>query len=225
MFIHDAALKAIFGAYDILFSRGVEISGDLPLPGGARIIAANHTNASDTLRLPYLLPGRTHCLLQNGLFAIPLLGWLFGKTGQVCVDREHGRAAYLQTCRLLRAGETVALFPEARLCPREARLPAKSGAVRLALETGAPLIPLGFYVRPQDLLCIRLPGRNAIPGNWQIAGKCYARFGPAWMPDPARPVALQTEELMERIYALVDQLAAEVTACASPISLNPIRQS
>jgi 1-acyl-sn-glycerol-3-phosphate acyltransferase len=220
----DAVLKGLFGGYRALFSRGLEISGQFPLPAGPKILAANHTTASDPIYLPYLLEEKTHCLFQNGLFAVPVLGWLFRMTGQVCVDREHGRAAYEQSCALLRAGKTLALFPEGRLCPREARLPAKSGTVRLALETGVPIIPMGFYVRPEDTLTLHLPGKTSRPGNWQVGGKCYLRFGEAWHPNPARSPAAQTEELMDRIYALVDQLAREVSACASPVSLNPIHQ-
>lgn len=224
MSIYDTGLKSLFNSYRAIFSRGLEISGEFPLPAGPKIIAANHTNASDPIYLPYLLEEKTHCLFQNGLFAIPLLGWLFKMTGQVCVDREHGRAAYEQTCHLLRSGKTIALFPEGRLCPRESRIPAKSGTVRMALETGTTIIPLGFYIRPQDVISISLPGKRSAPGGWQVAGKCYARFGQPWRPNPAQPLAAQTEELMQRIYSLVDQLACEVSTCASPISLNPIRQ-
>jgi 1-acyl-sn-glycerol-3-phosphate acyltransferase len=221
----DESLKKLLGVYRILFSDGLEVSGNLSLPQGPKIIAANHTNASDPLYLPFVMDEKPHCLFQNGLFAIPVLGWLLKQTGQVCVDRQHGHPAFEQACALLRQGKTVALFPEGKLCRRENPVKAKGGAVRMALETGAPLVPLGFYVRPQDLINVRVPWNPEIPpGDWQISGKCYARFGEPWHPNPAFSIESQTDELMSRVYTLVDQLAEENSVCVSPISLKPIHQ-
>ena len=222
---HYENLKTFFKVYRLLFSSGLEISGAKSLPDGPKIIAANHTNGSDPLYLPFLTNEHIHCLFQHKLFSIPVLGWLFKKTDQICVDRAHGRPAYDRACALLRQGETVAIFPEGRLVRREARIRAKSGVVRMALETGVPIVPLAFYVRPQDLINIRIPWNKEIPpGDWQIAGKCYVRFGEPWMPNPDRPLDVQTEELMDRIYALVDRLEFEEAVCEPPISPNLIRQ-
>jgi 1-acyl-sn-glycerol-3-phosphate acyltransferase len=225
MSVFDEGLKSLFNVYRFLFSDGLEVSGYPTLPAGPKIIAANHTNGSDPLYLPFLTKEKVHCLFQNGLYAIPVLGWLLKKTDQICVDRANGRPAYDRACSLLKQGATVAIFPEGRLVRREARIKAKSGVVRMALETGVPIIPLGFYVRQQDLITMQIPWNDNIPpGDWQIAGKCYARFGEPWLPSPDEPIATQTEELMERIYALVDQLEHEEALCASPISPNLIRQ-
>ena len=225
MSVYDESLKRLFNVYRFLFSDGLEVSGHTSLPLGPKIIAANHTNGSDPLYLPFLTGEKLHCLFQNGLYKIPVLGWLLKETDQICVDRANGRPAYERACSLLREGETIAIFPEGRLVRREARIKAKSGVVRMALETGVPIIPLGFYVRSQDLITLRIPWNDEIPpGDWQVAGKCYARFGAPWIPDPHQPATNQVEELMERIYALVDQLEYEETLCASPISPNLIRQ-
>lgn len=225
MSVYEESLKGLFNVYRFLFSDGLEISGNMSLPSGPKIIAANHTNGSDPLYLPFLTEEKLHCLFQNGLYRIPVLGWLLKKTDQICVDRANGRPAYERACSLLEQGATIAIFPEGRLVRREARIKAKSGVVRMALETGVPIIPLGFYIRPQDLITLRIPRSDNIPpGDWQIAGKCYARFGEPWIPDPDKSVAIQTEELMEQIYTLVDKLEQEETLCASPISPNLIRQ-
>ena len=225
MSVHDENLKRLFNVYRFLFSDGLEISGNVSLPSGPKIIAANHTNGSDPLYLPFLTDEKIHCLFQNCLFSIPVLGWLFKQTDQICVDRANGRPAYDRACHLLKEGATVAIFPEGRLVRREAGIRAKSGVVRMALETGVPIIPLGFYVRPQDLVNIRIPWNKSVPpGDWQISGKCYARFGEPWMPDPNKPVSSQIDELMDSIYSLVDRLEYEESLCASPISPNLIRQ-
>lgn len=225
MSVYDERLKNLFNVYRFLFSDGLEVSGNTSLPVGPKIIAANHTNGSDPLYLAFITEEKLHCLFQNGLYKIPVLGRLLEKTDQICVDRANGRPAYNRACSLLREGATIAIFPEGRLVRREARIKAKSGVVRMALETGVPIIPLGFYVRPQDLINIRIPWNNKIPaGDWQISGKCYARFGEPWIPEPNKSAAIQAEELMDRIYTLVDQLENEEALCASPISPNLIRQ-
>lgn len=227
MSIYDVGLKGLIYGYCALFSSGFEVSGELRLPAGPKIIAANHTTASDPIHLPYLLGEKAHCLSQNNLFAIPILGWLFRKTGQVYVNRQHGHPAYEQACTLLRAGKTIALFPEGRCCPRGIHNKAKSGAVRMALETGAAIIPLGFYVRPQDVLTLSLPwNRSLPPSEWQVKGICHARIGKAWHPNPARSVETQTAELMARIYALVEKLDKESNCCAktAPSLLHNIQQ-
>ena len=225
MSVFDEGLKSLFNVYRFLFSDGLEVSGNISLPLGPKIIAANHTNGSDPLYLPFLTEEKPHCLFQNGLFSIPVLGWLLKKTDQICVDRANGKLAYERACSLLKQGATIAIFPEGRLVRRNARIKAKSGAVRMALKTGTPIVPLGFYIRPQNLITLRIPWNDKIPpGDWQIAGKCYARFGEPWNPDPEMSVATQTEELMEQIYTLVDQLEHEEVLCASPISPNLIRQ-
>lgn len=225
MSVYDEGLKGLFNVYRFLFSDGLEVSGNISLPKGPKIIAANHTNGSDPLYLPFLTDEKIHCLFQNGLYTIPVLGWLLKKTDQICVDRANGRLAYERACFLLKEGATIAIFPEGRLIRREARVNAKSGVVRLALEAGVPIIPLGFYVRPQDIVTLRIPWNDKIPpGDWQIAGKCFARFGEPWIPDPEMPVNSQTKELMDRIYTLVDQIDHEEALCASPIYPNLIRQ-
>ena len=222
---HYEKLKTFFNLYRILFSSGLEISGNKSLPSGPKIIAANHTNGSDPLYLPFLTDENIHCLFQHKLFSIPVLGWLFKKTNQICVDRANGRQAYDQACAILKQGKTVAIFPEGRLVRRDARVRAKSGVVRMALETGVPIVPLAFYVRSQDVINVHIPWDKSIPpGDWQISGKCYVRFGKPWMPDPNRSLEVQTEELMKQIYTLVDQLESEEAVCALPISPNLIRQ-
>jgi len=225
MSVYDESLKRLFNVYHFMFSDGLEVSGHKSLPHGPKIIAANHTNGSDPLYLPFLTEEKLHCLFQNGLYKIPVLGRLLKETDQICVDRANGRPAYERACSLLRTGATIAIFPEGRLVRREARIKAKSGVIRMALETGVPIIPLGFYVRSQDLITLRIPWNDKIPpGDWQIAGKCYARFGEPWLPNHHKPATIQAEELMDQIYTLVDQLEYEETLCVSPISPNLIRQ-
>jgi 1-acyl-sn-glycerol-3-phosphate acyltransferase len=226
MSIYDSTLKQLFNIYCYLFSDGLELSGHLPLPAGAKIIAANHTNASDPLHFPFLVDEKIHFLIMKSTFDIPILGQLLKKTGQISVNRQNGRPAFAQAYDLLQAGKTIApFFPEGKLCLRNKRVKERNGAVRMALKTGVPIIPLGFFVHPNNSIALSLPGKNQRPnGYWQFRGKCYARVGEPYYPNPANPISHETNELMQRIYALVDQRTCEEAVCASPITLNQIRQ-
>ena len=101
-----------------------------------------------------------------------------------------------------------------------------SGAVRMALKAGVPIIPLGLFVPPNNAVSLSIDRLNGRPyGYWQFRGKCYARVGKPYHPDPAKSIAQETKELMKRIYDLVDQLTYEEAVCESPVSLAQIRQS
>ena len=221
MSFYDSVQKQLFNAYTLVFSDGLDLSGHIPLPAGAKIIAANHTNASDPYHFPALLDEKIHFLIIDITFAIPILGHLLKKTGQIKVDRQDGRPAFARACDLLQAGKTIAIFPEGKLCLRDERVKGRSGAVRMALKTGVPIIPLGLFVHPNNAISLSIQRLNGKPnGYWQFRGKCYARVGKPYHPDPSTSIAHETNELMGRIYTLVDQLTHKEAVYASPISLN-----
>jgi 1-acyl-sn-glycerol-3-phosphate acyltransferase len=208
------------------------VSGKQPPASSRRpkIIAANHGYATDAFHLPFILQERMHHMMQKSMFSNPLLGWLLKNAEQIKVDRENGKIAFKEACDLLNRGETIVIFPESKLMPTgEEHTHAKTGAVRMALETGAPIIPLGIYILPQNILNINLRWNGRLrTGKWQVGGKCHLQFGEAWKPNPdsLQPhppdVHALTDELMDRIYTLVNEIPKEIK-CASSSSLNPIR--
>lgn len=209
-----------------LLNRTYDIRGHLSLPPGPKIIAMNHTPGCDPLYLPFVLKETPHFLLQDGLFTIPLIGWILKETGQIRVYRgtERAREAKEQACLLLRAGKTIAIFPEGRDLPLGERIPAKTGVVRMSLDTGAPIIPLGLYAPPHDLTPLNFSWQGSPrSGAWQFTGKSYMRFGAAWMPSAQSDIHAQTAELMDRIYALVADAERE-SQWLSNVSLGPIPQ-
>ena len=68
---------------------------------------------------------------------------------------------------------------------------ARTGAVRMALATGAPIIPLGMYTDSQNVadVSLRWHGRPR-SGKWQVRGTCFLNFGETWRPQQAGPRAL-----------------------------------
>ena len=135
---------------------------------------------------------------------------------------ERAREAKEQACALLREGRTIAIFPEGRDVPLGQRIPAKSGTVRMALETGAPIIPLGLYSPPHSLTSLNFNWNgSARSGAWQFTGKSYMRFGSPWKPGAQSDLHAQTEELMDRIYGL-GAAAERESQCVSLTSFKPI---
>ncbi len=165
--------------------------------------------------------------MRSPLFSKPIVGRLLTGAGQIEVA-DAGKRAFEQACALLQQGQTVVIYPEGRLNPEHENLKAKSGAVRISIATGAPIIPLGIYVQPEHIKDMRqFMGGRISRGCWQVSGCCHLRFGPPWEPALPRqnPAELhhETQKLMEHIYSLVAEIRKE-SACESHTSLNPIPQ-
>jgi 1-acyl-sn-glycerol-3-phosphate acyltransferase len=121
------------------------------LPDGPVIVISNHTSYADGVLLALVCRrlGRSARLLATaGVFRAPVLGGVIRKLGFIPVERGSERAADAlePAAQALAAGEVVALFPEGRLTRDPDHWPerAKTGAVRLALRTGAPIVPVAL---------------------------------------------------------------------------------
>jgi 1-acyl-sn-glycerol-3-phosphate acyltransferase len=121
------------------------------LPEGPVIVIANHTSYADgvLLALASRRLGRSLRLLAtNGVFRVPILGRTFRRLGFIPVARggPHAAAALDAAAEALAAGEAVGVFPEGRITRDPSRWPerAKTGAVRLALRSGAPIVPVAM---------------------------------------------------------------------------------
>ncbi len=227
-----AVARFILKTYAFLFHRTHTVSGMENLPKGGKIIALNHTVGCDPLHLPLILDEKVHFLLQDGDFTIPLLGWMLRETEQIPVYRGTDRAkeALEQACQMLREGKTIVIFPEGKEVPYGERIRAKTGAVRMAMETGVPIIPLGIHVPPNSLRTIRFAWKGKkCSGLWQVTGKRTMCFGSPWHPgqttSEVNPLDIHaaTKELMDQIYLLTEVSHREKACQACPI-LNAIPQ-
>ena len=220
MQIHKELLKLYTNGYLRLFSLKCNPVGAYPPPTGAKIIAANHPNTTDSFHLVPVLPETPHFLMRSKFFSNPIIGWLLNQAGQIQVA-DNGRKSFQQACKLLKIGQTIVIYPEGRLNPGYEKMKVKSGAIRMALESGAPIIPLGIYV-PQENLKDLQPFHLS-KGCWQISGTCHLRFGIPWYPNSHEKISILSRQLMNRIYALVNETRKE-QSCESPTSLSPIPQ-
>lgn len=116
----------------------------LPATGGA-VIAINHTSYLDFSFIGIEAYRRDRrflrILAKAELAENPVLRFLMKGCGVIAVDRSAGHDAYLAAVEQLRAGEIVAVYPEATISLSLEIKQLKTGAARMALEAGRPIIP------------------------------------------------------------------------------------
>ncbi|MBN1658862.1 MAG: 1-acyl-sn-glycerol-3-phosphate acyltransferase [Anaerolineae bacterium] len=131
-----------------LYARAMlkmDIRWHVPLPDGPKILAANHPTTTDPFLIMLMAGEQVRVLVTGGCFQIPLFGRLLLESGHVPVARGSGGASVAAAVRLLEQGRTVAIFPEGAISPADGGVHApRSGVARIALLTGAPVIPVGI---------------------------------------------------------------------------------
>jgi 1-acyl-sn-glycerol-3-phosphate acyltransferase len=122
--------------------RGLD---NIPHSGGA-VLASNHVSYLDFMFVglsPYRARRRlVRFMAKQAVFDHKVSGPLMRGMHHIPVDRKAGAAAYRHALDALRGGELVGVFPEQTISRSFVPRPMKSGAARLALESGVPLIPV-----------------------------------------------------------------------------------
>ena len=130
----------------------------LPRTGGA-ILAPNHLSYADWASVAWFSHTRGHrypvFMIKSPVFEVKFIGHLLYKVGQLPVYRGRGDAALVlkQAEQALAAGACVIVYPEgtASRDPDLWPMVGKTGAARLALTTGAPVVPIAHW-GAQDIL-------------------------------------------------------------------------
>ncbi len=120
---------------------------------GAVIIASNHLSFSDSIFMPVVVPRNVTFLAKSEYFTSPgLAGFIkkltFIALGQVPIDRSGGKrseAALLTGLRLLKEGHCIGIYPEGTRSPDGRLYKGRTGIARLAIESGAPIIPVAMF--------------------------------------------------------------------------------
>lgn len=151
----------------------VEGSASLPRSGPV-IIASNHLSFIDSFFLALMVRRRVTFLAKAEYFTKPgVKGWLskrfFAGTGQVPIDRTGADAAQgaLDTgLRVLAGGSMLGIYPEGTRSPDGKLYRGKTGVARLALASGAPVVPCAVIgtdaLQPPGRLMPRLRPRPPI---------------------------------------------------------------
>lgn len=121
------------------------VVGELPKPLPRKlVVVSNHLSNADVFLISYL-PLDVKWLAKASLFHVPFVGWLLRLAGDVPVHRGQrgsGRQALDRCAEWIRRGMPVAIFPEGTRSATGELGPFKDGAFKLALETGADVLPL-----------------------------------------------------------------------------------
>jgi 1-acyl-sn-glycerol-3-phosphate acyltransferase len=120
--------------------EGVEY---IPREGGA-VLAINHVGYFDfALAGTAALPAKRYVrfMAKKEIFDNKLAGPLMRGMHHICVDRSSGTASFVAALRALRSGEIIGIFPEGTISVSFEIKELKTGAVRLAMGAGVPVIP------------------------------------------------------------------------------------
>jgi len=126
--------------------RGMEHVPGASSAKAAVILAPKHQSTWETFALPVLMPHPLAYVFKRELLAIPFFGWAMGRLDMIHIDRSKRAEAWAkvaeQGARLMSEGVWVIMFPEGTRTPRGSQGAYKTGATRLAVTTGTPVVPI-----------------------------------------------------------------------------------
>ena len=201
----------------ILFRPKVKGLRNVPATGPL-IIASNHLSFSDSIFMPLVVPRKVTFLAKSEYFTSPgpkglLKKLTFIALGQVPVDRSGGRrseAAIITGLQVLAEGKCLGIYPEGTRSPDGRLYKGRTGIARLAIESGAPIIPVAMFNTEKIQ-----PTGKVIP-NIQRVGMTFGE--PMYFDGDSTDLAylrVVTDQIMNRIQELsgqeyVDQYAVKV---------------
>src|SRR5690349_17974533 len=188
----------------------------IPATGGC-IVVINHISHVDPLLSAHFVydHGRLpRYLAKSGLFTNKYLGGFLSSAGQIPVERLSRNAigAYDAAVKAIAAGECIVIYPEGTLTrdPDLWPMKGKTGAARIALATGCPVIPVGQW-GAQDVLPpytkkpLLVPRKNIV----MKAGDPVQLDDLLAQPQGPETTAQATDRIMAAITAIVADLRGE----------------
>ena len=125
------------------------VTGMENLPSGelsACVLLVKHQSTWETFSMVTLMPHPLAFVFKRELLYVPFFGWAMSRMDMIHIDRSQRAQAFnkvvAQGKRLMAQGTWVIMFPEGTRIPRGEKGVYKNGGSRLAVETGAPVIPV-----------------------------------------------------------------------------------
>jgi 1-acyl-sn-glycerol-3-phosphate acyltransferase len=190
----------------------------LPGVGVGVVVAPNHVSYADPLTLAHFLwdNGRApRYLAKEGVFRIPVLGKIIAACGQIPVYRASRDAAraYRDAVAAVRAGECVGIYPEGTITkdPDLWPMTGKTGAARVALETGCPVIPIAQW-GPQEILAPYTKRLRLLPPKTVhvLAGPPVDLTDLGGQPVTAEVLRAASDRIVDSITAQLAKLRGEL---------------
>jgi glycerol-3-phosphate dehydrogenase (NAD(P)+) len=164
------------------------------VPGGGVILAANHRSFLDPFAIGCCIGRPIYFVAKEELFKNPLVAWFLNCLGAFPIRRGLAdQESVITSLALLDSGRPVVIFPEGTRIPDGSLGRPKRGVGRLALESGAPVVP------------IAVTGSEHARDGWRIKPvKVHIRFGaPLTYPQVKDPSPFLAGEVTERIWPCV----------------------
>lgn len=182
----------LIGPFLRIYNRP-EIEGLENIPdSGAAVMASNHQAVMDSFFFPLLCPRQLTFLAKSEYFTSPGLKgrfqrWFFTTLNQEPLDRDaaNARDSLMNSARrVLDRGDLLGIYPEGTRSPDGRIYKGKTGMALVAMETGAPVVPVAM-----------IGTRNANPIGTTLPrpAKVRVRIGP-----PVDPIAFLEERGLER---------------------------
>ncbi|MFI6329031.1 lysophospholipid acyltransferase family protein [Micromonospora chersina] len=193
----------------LAFRPHVEGLEHIPATGGA-IFAGNHLSVADELLLGTVVPRHLAFWAKSEYFKGTGVKGAFSKfvltgLGAIPVERAGGRAAlsaFDAAIPVLKAGDLVAVYPEGTRSPDGRLYRGRTGAARLAVAAGVPLIPVGVTGTDKaQPIGTRVPR----PGRAQITIRFGKPLDFTGRSDDRTSLREMTDELMAEIQKLTGQ--------------------
>ena len=193
----------------------------IPATGGF-VLVLNHVSHVDPLTAAHILydHGRLpRYLAKSGLFRNRFRGFFLRAAGQIPVERlsRNAAGAYDAAVAAVRRGECVVVYPEGTITrdPEGWPMVGKSGAARIALETGCPVIPIGQW-GAQQLLAPYAKKPSLFPRKTvhMLVGDPVDLSDLLGRPTSTAAVQEATDRIMAAITALVEELRQDKAPAA-----------
>ena len=184
--------------------------------GQGIVVAPNHISWFDPLVIAHFLhdSGRPPRFMgKQSVFDVPVVGQLIGGAGQIPVSRDRDPHKALAAAEAaLRAGECVVVYPEGTITrdPGVWPMKGKTGALRLALETGVPLIPVAQWGANKVMAPYSKQLRLLPPKLMQVtAGPALDLEDLRGQPVTRAVLEEGTDRHLDAITALLEQIRGE----------------
>lgn len=189
---------------------------------GPRIYVANHPNTLDPFYLLGILQERVVILITEHVFHIPVVGKLVRRAGHIEVG-SNGNAVYAEAKEALCQGKSLLIFSEGEISYHPGSLRKfHTGAVRLSLETGVPIVPIGIHVDPTKIWKRKTNIKQAsVVFTWYRYGWYTVVFGKPYMPSGE----VENREHVRAVTRVLRQQVMFAIGEARVISMEDARQN
>ena len=211
---YRAAELALVPPMQLWFNWRLEGLEKIPQEGPV-IVAGNHLSYVDPLAHGYFVVKagrRPRFLAKQELFDAPFIGTVLRGARQISVERGTGDRSPLEDAgRAVERGEVVVIYPEGTTTTTHEDFSpgrGKTGAVRLSLATGVPILPVATW---GGQFVWRRSGRQSLTFGrpiWVVAGEPFDSSERLDGEPDARRLRTLTDDLMGELDKLVADLRA-----------------